>query len=184
VGNGPTRSVSVSKTTEWTDLVLPFTTAADTASVTIKLVGNTGVVYFDNVVVSAVESDLELIKNGDFDDGAASWTEYKDRVDSVVDLGNKQCKVANGGHADQAVNVASGSTYLITFTGKANYSGQGNLQVLAQGQPTRSVSVSSSAATELSLLYRAETTEVTVSLFGSSGEIIFDNVSMKKVQAH
>lgn len=166
----------------WKTLNVPFTTTATQHAVTIKLSTDNEVCFFDNVVVieAEVESDLELIKNGDFANGAASWTKETNRPESVVIIENEQCKVANGGHADQAVEVVSGSTYLITFTGKASYSGQGNLQVLALGQPTRSISVVESEATQLSLPYHAKTDTVTVSLFGSSGEIIFDNVSMKK----
>lgn len=166
----------------WKTLNVPFTTTATQHAVTIKLSTDNEVCFFDNVVVieAEVESDLELIKNGDFANGAASWTKKTNRPESVVIIENEQCKVANGGHADQAVEVVSGSTYLITFTGKASYSGQGNLQVLALGQPTRSISVVESEATQLSLPYHAKTDTVTVSLFGGTGETFFDNVSMKK----
>ncbi|WP_166360808.1 hypothetical protein [Pseudomonas akapageensis] len=166
----------------WENLALSFETPPEARKVVVKLFGANGEIRFDDVELRAVDvQPEELIKNGDFSiPGGAHWTAERPNTGAVVSFDNQECMTSNNGYAWQDVKVSPSSTYVLTCKAKQTYSGRGSLQV-----GSRSAAVTSSTWENLELVFETSpsTHSVTVKLFGASGEIRFDNVSMKQLLA-
>lgn len=181
--DGPNKSVAVTSSS-WETLELIFDTSSETHVVDVKLYGANGEIRFDDVALTAVNvQPEELIKNGDFSiPNGAHWTAERPNTGAVVSFENQVCMTSNNGYAWQDVKVSPNSTYLLTCKARQGYSGRGSLQVVSNG-PNKSVAVTSSSWETLELAFQTppDTDSIKVKLFGASGEIRFDDVSMKAV---
>jgi len=182
-GDGPTKRLSVGDVIEWEEFTLPFKTLTTASAIIVKLTGSTGEIFFDDIVVAELEGDDELIKNGEFESAGEHWTPHQDTIGARVNFNDGRCEASGTGYATQAVATQDGTQYVIAFKARATNGGQGSLQVRAGGQPTRSVTFSSSAETDYSLSYTATSSEVEVRLAsGAGGVVYFDDISMKRVR--
>jgi hypothetical protein len=181
--DGPTKRVGFSDVMEWEEFTLPFTTTANASAIIVKLTGSTGEIFFDDIVLAELESDDELIKNGRFDDAGEHWTPHQNNVGARVNFNDGRCEASGTGYSTQAVATQDGTQYVIVLKARSTNGGQGSLQVRAEGQPTRSVTFSSSAETDYSLAYTATSSEVEVRLAsGAGGVVYFVVIAMRRVR--
>ncbi len=108
-----TESIALDGNHGWLRSAISVNTPADTIGVTIKLVGDAGDVWFDNVRL--VEEDgaiipIELVRNGDFADQIDEWT-VTTPPGSNVTFHDNQCQVNLGGSIEQVITVTPGQTY-------------------------------------------------------------------------
>ncbi|WP_053135138.1 hypothetical protein [Pseudomonas sp. MIACH] len=111
--SGTTESIVLDGNHGWLRNETSVNTPAGTTGVTVKLVGDAGDVWFDNVRLVEEEGTIipiELVSNGDFAEDRKDWI-LTATPPGTVSIHDNRCVANHGGHIEQVITVTPGQTY-------------------------------------------------------------------------
>ena len=185
--SGTTESIALNGNHGWLRNETSVNTPAGTTDVTVKLVGDAGDVWFDNVRLVEEEGTIipiELVRNGDFAENIEEWT-VTVPVGANVTFHDNRCQANLGGSIEQVITVTPGQTYDFSIDAMTPTSGHGF--VIFEFSPDNSSQIELSGDggwdTYTYLLTIPEgMPELTLRVLGATF-LVVDNLSLKSAAA-